>query len=221
MYTRSLRPDELLHYDVLGMKWGVRRYQPYAQGEKVQGGIEIGEAKKLTKQLDKLDRKDAKTTHKALKSSAEIFQRTNDVMRKTEKYNAKQTVRNAKKLDKAKNKLDEAKNKGSKIIEEHNISSKEMSDALSTLKSNGYDVYTKRVSNKKEVSPAVYNQAMKILSNQPVSYIRPYKTTRIIPIVTPVSIGYVMQTVYNVNVAGHKYKIRKHSEPVEDPNTKR
>lgn len=44
----SIRHNELYHYGVLGMKWGVRRFQPYGKDYK-GSGKEVGEAKKKSK----------------------------------------------------------------------------------------------------------------------------------------------------------------------------
>lgn len=44
MYNNS---NELYHHGVMGMHWGIRRYQPYRKGDKVKGGKEVGKATKV------------------------------------------------------------------------------------------------------------------------------------------------------------------------------
>lgn len=60
--------EEITHYGVLGMKWGVRRYQPYSYTG--GSGKEVGEAKKLSnlkKKAAKLDKKSLRLGKKAYK----------------------------------------------------------------------------------------------------------------------------------------------------------
>lgn len=66
-YVAPKRPDELMHYGVIGMKWGVRRYQPYTK-KLASGkyGTEVGLAakrrtgKKLEKAVDRNEKEYAK-----------------------------------------------------------------------------------------------------------------------------------------------------------------
>ena len=71
--VRPPYPNELYHHGVLGMHWGIRRYQPYRKGDKVKGGKEVGEATKVEqrpvsyKRQYKINRKLSKNDEKILK----------------------------------------------------------------------------------------------------------------------------------------------------------
>ena len=66
----GLAEDELFfeHHGIKGMKWGIRRFQPYRQGMKVAGGKVIGAAKKVKQRFKDIG--DARQKKKAAKLKA-------------------------------------------------------------------------------------------------------------------------------------------------------
>lgn len=75
-----MNPNELYHHGILGMHWGIRRYQPYPKGYS-GSGKEVGKA--LTVQQrnstpSKISRKERKAAEEAAKLRSQNLQKARD-----------------------------------------------------------------------------------------------------------------------------------------------
>lgn len=120
--------DYLAHYGVLGMKWGVRRYQPYSVHPRKggEGGKEVGEARtanphadaeKLDKHYNKAANKLAKYERKfdrAVEKSAKQYLKAESRLNSGFKFRQKMGQKSLKKGMKAEAKASRLASKGHK-----------------------------------------------------------------------------------------------------------
>lgn len=77
--------EYLAHHGILGMKWGIRRYQPYPKGYKGDGK-EVGDAAKGKSDSKKLSRKERKAEVERVRKQQENLEKAREAASAKRKY---------------------------------------------------------------------------------------------------------------------------------------